>query len=207
MSIFEKMAKKMGIIEEEEYEEVMEEENGEEISAVNVKPLPRRYDANDPFAQKGPEPIEEVKEPVRAEVQTKKEKKESKTGRITSLFSRKKKETEPEEEYETQESYDARVFMEEPKEFNDSEKVAIHLKEGYPVIVNMKHLAENHLKMRMHNFIKGVIYALGGTMQTIGNDIIICAPKNIDITGDLGIFSEPGAASSKNAFRKDDNNL
>lgn len=205
MSFLEKMAQKLGLV--EEYD-VFDEETDGEASAANIDKLPRRQDANDPFAKKGRNVVEEVKEPVRAEEKQEPEKKSKKTSRITSLFARKKKEAEPEEEYEPQEGYDARVFMEEPKEFNDSEQVAIHLKEGHTVVVNMKHLPESHLKMRMHNFLKGVIYALGGTMQTIGTDIIICAPKNIDITGDLGIFSEPGSASHiKPGLRKDDSKL
>ena len=45
---------------------------------------------------------------------------------------------------------------------------------------------------RMTDFISGVVYALGGSMKKIGHNILVCAPKNVDINADDNIYDERG---------------
>ena len=33
----------------------------------------------------------------------------------------------------------------------------------------------------MTDFISGTVYAIGGSMKKLGRNIVICAPKNVDI--------------------------
>ena len=75
--------------------------------------------------------------------------------------------------------------MLEPTCFDDSQKVADSLHNNQPVIVNFEN-TDPIVAKRMTDFISGVIYALQGNMKKIGRDILVCAPKNVDIDSGLG---------------------
>jgi len=75
--------------------------------------------------------------------------------------------------------------MIEPTSFDDSQKVADCLHNNQPVIVNFEH-TDPIVAKRMTDFISGTIYALKGNMKKIGRNILICAPKNVDIDNGLG---------------------
>lgn len=76
--------------------------------------------------------------------------------------------------------------MVEPTSFDDSQKVADCLHNNQPVIVNFEK-TDPIVAKRMTDFISGTIYALQGNMKKIGKNILICAPKNIDIDSGLGM--------------------
>lgn len=75
--------------------------------------------------------------------------------------------------------------MIEPTSFDDSQKVADCLHSNQPVIVNFEK-TDPIVAKRMTDFISGTIYALQGNMKKIGRNILICAPKNVDIDNGLG---------------------
>lgn len=80
----------------------------------------------------------------------------------------------------------------EPANFDDSQKVADALHNSQPVVVNFEN-TDPVVAKRMTDFISGVIYALQGNMKKVGRNILICAPKNVDIDSGLG-----------NEYRSDD---
>ncbi|MGM9569226.1 MAG: cell division protein SepF [Phascolarctobacterium sp.] len=83
------------------------------------------------------------------------------------------------------------VIVLEPISFDDSPKIADYLRSNEPVVVNFKG-TDNVLAKRMTDFISGTIYALGGTMKKLGRDILICAPKNVDIDAGEEMYDERG---------------
>lgn len=83
------------------------------------------------------------------------------------------------------------VVVLEPANFDDSQKIADCLRGSEPVVVNFKN-TDNVVAKRMTDFISGTIYALGGTMKKLGHDILICAPKNVDIDAGEEMYTERG---------------
>lgn len=83
------------------------------------------------------------------------------------------------------------VVVLEPTSFDDSQKVADYLRGSEPVVVNFKG-TDNVVAKRMTDFISGTIYALGGSMKKLGRDILICAPKNVDIDAGEEMYDERG---------------
>ena len=83
------------------------------------------------------------------------------------------------------------VIVLEPVSFDDSPKIADYLRNSEPVVVNFK-ATDKVLAKRMTDFISGTIYALGGTMKKLGRDILICAPKNVDIDAGEEMYDERG---------------
>lgn len=73
-----------------------------------------------------------------------------------------------------------KVMVVEPFSFDDAQTVADFLKNRKPVVVNFES-SEKEVAKRMIDFISGTTYALGGTIQKIGNDIFLCAPNNVDV--------------------------
>lgn len=79
-----------------------------------------------------------------------------------------------------------RVVLLEPEEFDDCQQIADNLKNKRTVIINVEAL-DLALARRIIDFVGGVAYAMGGTLQKIGAGIIIAVPNNVDISGDINI--------------------
>ena len=55
-----------------------------------------------------------------------------------------------------------------------------YLRDNQAVVVNYDK-TDNVVAKRMTDFISGTVYAIGGSMKKLGRNIVICAPKNVDI--------------------------
>jgi cell division inhibitor SepF len=86
-----------------------------------------------------------------------------------------------------------RVFLAEPESYEDAQAIADHLRNRRPVVINL-HKAQHEQAKRIIDFILGCTYAMGGSMQKLGNNIFLCAPENIDIQGQItDILGEQGS--------------
>ena len=81
------------------------------------------------------------------------------------------------------------VIVLEPVGFDDVKKIADHLQGSQPVVVNFVN-TDSVIAKRMTDYISGTIYALGGTMKKMGRNILVCAPKNVDIDAGVDITEE-----------------
>ncbi len=86
-----------------------------------------------------------------------------------------------------------KVIVLEPTGFDDSQKVADHLRNNQPVVVNFE-TTDGEIMKRMTDFISGTIYALNGSMKKIGRNILVCAPQNVDIDAGRTVYDEKGEA-------------
>lgn len=176
MKFFDRISETLGLYEEDE--EILEEE--EVVKKVEEAPkrIPRSTSAPSRAAA-SIEPIAPVKsEPVP-------EKK--------SFFSKKNVQNSPEGKTISMPlaQKQVKVVVLEPANFDDSQKVADYLRNNQPVVVNFEG-TESLVTKRMTDFISGTIYALGGSMKKIGRNILVCAPKNVDIDASCNIYDEKG---------------
>lgn len=84
---------------------------------------------------------------------------------------------------------DAKMVLFEPRTFEESEEVARHLKERRAAVVNLHRLPANFAQ-RTIDFLTGVVFALDGTIQKIGHNVILCTPKTIGISGEISFALE-----------------
>ena len=77
----------------------------------------------------------------------------------------------------------------EPRAYSESQQIADHLKNRNSVVVNLKRVTSDQAK-RIIDFLSGVIYAIGGSMQKIGVGIYLCTPKNVNVQGKISDESE-----------------
>lgn len=87
-----------------------------------------------------------------------------------------------------------KMILLEPRAYSESQQIADHLKNRNSVVVNLKRVTSDQAK-RIIDFLSGVVYAIGGSMQKIGIGIYICAPKNVNVQGKI---TEDTEKASKN---------
>lgn len=72
------------------------------------------------------------------------------------------------------------IAVYEPKVYEDSLPISTNLREGNPVVVNLKHLDPNE-GTRLIDFVCGTAYAIDGHMIRIGESIFLFTPNTIRI--------------------------
>lgn len=75
-----------------------------------------------------------------------------------------------------------RVIMSEPRNYEDTQDIADHLRSRRSVVVNL-HKARQDQAIRIVDFLSGTVYALNGTITKVGPNIFLCTPDNVDILG------------------------
>ena len=82
-----------------------------------------------------------------------------------------------------------KMILLEPRAYSESQQIADHLKNRNSVVVKLKRVTSDQAK-RIIDFLSGVIYAIGGSMQKIGVGIYLVAPKNVNVQGKISDDSE-----------------
>lgn len=84
-------------------------------------------------------------------------------------------------------SYDtggrAKVLILAPRQYEDVQEIANHLKEGRAVIVTLEDL-DREVAKRIVDFMGGVAYALNGEVQRVAEGIFVFAPQSIVVNTD-----------------------
>ena len=91
----------------------------------------------------------------------------------------------------------SKMILLEPRAFSESQQIADYLKKRNTVVVNLKRVTPEQGK-RIIDFVSGCLYAIGGSMQKLGDGIFLCAPKNINVQGKMTEEEEPKRSRTKN---------
>ena len=81
----------------------------------------------------------------------------------------------------------SKMILLEPRAFSESQQIADYLKRVTP-----------DQGKRIIDFVSGCLYAIGGSMQKLGDGIFLCAPKNINVQGKMTEEEEPKRSRTKN---------
>ncbi len=79
---------------------------------------------------------------------------------------------------------DTKMVLFEPRSFDEAEEVAKRLKENRAAVVNLHKLQRDYAQ-RTIDFLTGVVFALDGSIQKIGHNVILCAPRTIGVHGNI----------------------
>ncbi|MGE5629644.1 MAG: cell division protein SepF [Caulobacteraceae bacterium] len=77
-----------------------------------------------------------------------------------------------------------KVVLVEPTNYDEVQSICDDLKSKKPVIINFENM-DKEVAKRMVDFISGAVYALDGTAQKISNGIVLAAPSNVDVLGNI----------------------
>lgn len=83
---------------------------------------------------------------------------------------------------------DTKMVLFEPRSFEETEDIARHLKGKRAAVINL-HRLQREYAQRTIDFLTGVVFALDGTIQKIGHNVILCSPKNIPVQGEITLES------------------
>lgn len=86
-------------------------------------------------------------------------------------------------------SPDTKMVLFEPRSLEEAEEIARHLKQRKAAVVNL-HRLQREYAQRTIDFLNGVIFALDGTIQKIGHNVILCAPKSIGVDGVISLDND-----------------
>jgi cell division inhibitor SepF len=86
-------------------------------------------------------------------------------------------------------SMDTKMVLFEPRTFDEAEEVARHLKERRAAVVNLHRLNREYAQ-RSIDFLTGVVFALDGSIQKIGHNVILCAPKSVGVHGKISVDAD-----------------
>lgn len=81
-----------------------------------------------------------------------------------------------------------KMVLFEPRSFSEAEEVGQRLKEGRAVVVNL-HKLDREYAQRTIDFLTGVVFALDGKIQKIGQNVILCSPAEIGVQGTISLGS------------------
>jgi cell division inhibitor SepF len=77
-----------------------------------------------------------------------------------------------------------KVVLVEPTSYDEVQSICDDLKSKKPIIINFENM-DKEVAKRMVDFISGAVYALDGTIQKVSNGIVLVAPSNVDVLGNI----------------------
>lgn len=83
---------------------------------------------------------------------------------------------------------DTKMVLFEPRSFDEAEEIARRLKENKAAVINLHKLQRDYAQ-RTIDFLTGVIFALDGSIQKIGHNVILCTPRNVPVHGAINLDS------------------
>ena len=81
---------------------------------------------------------------------------------------------------------DTKMVLFEPRSFDESEEIAKRLKDNKAAVVNLHKLQRDYAQ-RTIDFLTGVIFALDGSIQKIGHNVILCTPRSVAVQGSINL--------------------
>lgn len=78
----------------------------------------------------------------------------------------------------------SKMCLFEPRVFSDTQDIADELKNRRATLVNLQRIDKVSAK-RIIDFLSGTVYAIGGDIQRVGADILLCTPDNVEVAGSI----------------------
>ncbi|QKS71510.1 cell division protein SepF [Paenalkalicoccus suaedae] len=78
----------------------------------------------------------------------------------------------------------SKMILLEPHSYDEVQEIADHLKDRRAVVINLQRIPREQAK-RIVDFLSGTVYAIGGDIQKLGDNIFLCTPDNINVSGSI----------------------
>lgn len=89
-----------------------------------------------------------------------------------------------------------RVILCEPRNYEDTQEIADHLRSRRPCIVNLQRVRQDQA-LRIVDFLSGTVYALSGSISKVGPNIFVCTPESVEIQGAISEMMDEEADYEK----------
>ena len=78
------------------------------------------------------------------------------------------------------------IVLFEPRNFDEAEEIGHHIKNKRACCVTL-HRMPSEYRQRIIDFLSGVVYGVDGSIKKIGENVILCSPKNLQVGGDINL--------------------
>lgn len=78
------------------------------------------------------------------------------------------------------------IVLFEPRNFDEAEEIGRHIKLNRACCVNL-HRMPMEYRQRIIDFLSGVVYGVDGSIKKIGENVILCSPKSLQVAGDINL--------------------
>ena len=78
------------------------------------------------------------------------------------------------------------IVLFEPRNFDEAEEIGHHIKSKRACCVNL-HRMPSEYRQRIIDFLSGVVYGVDGSIKKVGENVILCSPKNLQVGGDINL--------------------
>ena len=75
------------------------------------------------------------------------------------------------------------IHKSEPKRFNEARDLGDKFREGVPVIMNLQG-CEDATARRLVDFASGLVFGLGGKIETVANRVYLLTPANVEVSAE-----------------------
>jgi len=95
----------------------------------------------------------------------------------------------PYEKANTSINANTNIVLFEPRNFDEAEEIGMHIKQKRACCVNL-HRMPSEYRQRIIDFLSGVVYGVDGSIKKVGDNVILCSPRNLQVGGDINLNSE-----------------
>jgi cell division inhibitor SepF len=75
------------------------------------------------------------------------------------------------------------IHKSEPKMFNEARELGDRFRDGIPVIMNLQG-TEDATARRLVDFASGLVFGLGGKIETVANRVYLLMPANVEVSAE-----------------------
>ncbi len=83
-------------------------------------------------------------------------------------------------------SSETNIVLFEPRHFDEAEEIARHIKSKRACCINFHRMPSDY-RNRAVDFLSGVVFGVDGSIKKIGDDVILCSPKNLQVGGTIDL--------------------
>ena len=76
------------------------------------------------------------------------------------------------------------IVLFEPRNFDEAEEIGMHIKNKRACCINL-HRMPSEYRQRIIDFLSGVVFGVDGSIKKVGENVILCSPKNLLVGGDI----------------------
>ena len=93
---------------------------------------------------------------------------------------------EPKDETASKVTTATNIVLFEPRNFDEAEEIGRHIKHKRACCINL-HRMPLEYRQRIIDFLSGVVYGVDGSIKKIGDNVILCSPKNLQVAGNISL--------------------
>lgn len=84
---------------------------------------------------------------------------------------------------------DTKIVLFEPRNFEEAQEIGSHIKCKRACCINLHRMPAEY-RQRVIDFLSGVVFGVNGSIKKIGDNVILCSPKDLQVGGSIDLQSQ-----------------